>query len=144
MDRPTRRILLATDLGPASRPAVEAALDLAAREVAELLVLSVIDPGRRDWSHGGRHPRVDEVRTILQDRATEVVAAARARGLRATFLVWEGDPAEVILEAANAEAVDVVVIGSRGFGPVRRRLLGSVSSRVSDAASCRVVVVAQP
>ena len=61
--------------------------------------------------------------------------------MRATYLIWEGDPAEAILEASRAEGADVIVLGSRARTNLRRLLLGSVSSAVASAASCRVLVV---
>jgi universal stress protein family protein len=42
--------------------------------------------------------------------ARRVVARARAAGAQATFLVWEGDPAEAIIEASEAEHADLIVL----------------------------------
>ena len=53
--------------------------------------------------------------------------------------VLEGDAAAE-LAAASAD-VDLLVVGSRGFGPVRRVLLGSVSRELVRSASCPVVVL---
>lgn len=51
-----------------------------------------------------------------------------------------GDPARV-LEAAAREGLDLLVLGSRGFGPLRRVLLGSVSSELVREAPWPVMVV---
>ena len=61
--------------------------------------------------------------------------------MHATFLVWEGDPAEAILAASEAEGVDAIVLGSHGRGLLGRLVLGSTSDRVSAQATCRVLVV---
>ena len=61
--------------------------------------------------------------------------------MSATYLIWEGDPAESILEASSAEGADVIVLGSRPRTDLRRLLLGSVSTHVTRTASCQVVVV---
>ena len=53
--------------------------------------------------------------------------------------VLEGDAAAE-LAAASAE-VDLLVVGSRGYGPVRRVLLGSVSRELVRSAACPVVVL---
>jgi nucleotide-binding universal stress UspA family protein len=54
-----------------------------------------------------------------------------------------GDPVAKLL--ADAEiGVDLLVLGSRGFGPVMRLLIGSVSSRVIREAPCPVLVVPRP
>jgi nucleotide-binding universal stress UspA family protein len=58
-----------------------------------------------------------------------------------TSLVWEGDPAESILEAAAAEGAEVIVLGSHARGRIGRLLRGSVSHRVVRDAHVPVVVV---
>ena len=64
-----------------------------------------------------------------------------AEAVPATFLVWEGDAAEAIVEASVAEQADVIVLGSRPRTNLRRLILGSVSSEVVRLAPCEVVVV---
>jgi nucleotide-binding universal stress UspA family protein len=71
----------------------------------------------------------------------QLVHRARAAGVQATFLVWEGDPAEAILAASESENVDAIVLGSHGRGLLGRLVLGSISAHVSELATCRVVVV---
>jgi nucleotide-binding universal stress UspA family protein len=51
----------------------------------------------------------------------------------------DGDPAEVL--AAQADELDFLVLGSRGYGPIRRALLGGVSAEVMRTAPCPVIVV---
>jgi len=58
--------------------------------------------------------------------------------------VLEGDPAQAIADAAEADGVDLVVCGSRGYGPVRRVLAGSTSRRLLGAARQPVIVVPRP
>jgi nucleotide-binding universal stress UspA family protein len=63
--------------------------------------------------------------------------------LRALPVYVRGDPVQKLLEAAEM-GVDLLVLGSRGFGPVMRLLIGSVSSRVIREAPCPVLVVPRP
>jgi nucleotide-binding universal stress UspA family protein len=63
--------------------------------------------------------------------------------LRALPVFERGDPVQKLLEAAEM-GIDLLVLGSRGFGPVMRLLIGSVSSRVIREASCPVLVVPRP
>jgi nucleotide-binding universal stress UspA family protein len=51
----------------------------------------------------------------------------------------EGDPAEILAERSGA--LDLLVVGSRNYGPVRRALIGSVAAEVIRTASCPVLVV---
>ena len=136
-----RRVLLATDLTAASASATEEALAIAQRSGAGLVVLTVIDPHALRLPGGGFLRRVDQERSRVETDVQRVVARARAGGIRATFLIWEGAPSEVILEAAEAEDVDLVVMGSHGRGRIGRLLLGSTSDRVSREARRKVLVV---
>jgi nucleotide-binding universal stress UspA family protein len=134
------RILLAVEPGPSSDRATDEAIRIATRDRADLVVLSVAEPGRPRIP-GSAPRRIDQERERLEGLVRPIVARARAVGVRATWLVWDGDPGEAIADAALAEGADLIVMGSHGRGPVSRLLLGSVSQRVVDHATCRVVVV---
>jgi nucleotide-binding universal stress UspA family protein len=137
--RPIRTILLATDLSVASREATERAIDLAGRLNARLLIVNVLE--KRRLAGGGAHDRVDQARSEREELLVGVVRAARAAGVTAEFLVWEGDPGGAISAAAEAEGADLVVVGTRGRSGAERMLLGSVSDYVVRHAACPVLVV---
>jgi nucleotide-binding universal stress UspA family protein len=134
-------LLLATDLSPTSARATDEAFGTARRLGAELLVVSVIDASSLRLPGGRFRARVDQVRDRRQTAAQELVERGRREGVRVTFLVWVGEPAESILEAARAEEVDMIVLGSHGRGPIGRLILGSVSRHVVQHAAVPVVVV---
>lgn len=134
------RILLAVDLTPASREAAQEAIKRARDDGAELIVLSVVEQHNLHLPGGGSR-RVDQERDRLAAGAQAIVQQARDAGVRATYLIWEGDPAEAILEASHAEGADVIVLGSRPRLNVRRLILGSVSSEVAKRATCDVIVI---
>jgi nucleotide-binding universal stress UspA family protein len=134
-------VLLAVDLTNASKGAIAEAIRVAAADGADLVVLSVVEPSNLHLPGGGSR-RVDQERDRLETGVRDIVQRAKVAGVRATHLVWEGDPAGAILDAAIAEGADVIVLGSRRRTSLRRILLGSVSAEVSRAATCRVVVVA--
>ena len=73
--------------------------------------------------------------------AQGLVARGREIGVNVTFLVWTGDPGESIVSAAEAENVDLVVVGTHGRGTIGRLLLGSVSEHVVRNAPCPVLVI---
>jgi nucleotide-binding universal stress UspA family protein len=137
--RPITTILLATDLTPASAEATERAIDLAARLDARLLVVNVLE--HRRLGGGGSHARVDQARAERETRLVELVRRARAGGAKAEFMVWTGDPGSGIASVAEAEAADLVVVGTRGRSGAERMLLGSVSDHVVRTAGCPVLVV---
>ncbi len=132
-------ILLATDLSPASGAATEQATELAVRLGARLLVVNVIGlmQGMVPISRS-RSVEEREARTLA---VQAVVSAARSAGADATFLLWEGDAADGIPAAAEAEAADMIVVGTHARTGVGRYLLGSVSDEVVHRAPCPVLVV---
>jgi nucleotide-binding universal stress UspA family protein len=61
-----------------------------------------------------------------------------------TSKVLEGSAADAILDEAERWRADLIVVGSHGYGPVTRRLLGSVSQAVALRAPCSLEVVRCP
>ena len=76
-----------------------------------------------------------EVREWAEKVAGDIGVAAR----EFTVTVVLGDPARQLI-AASRDA-DLLVVGSRGAGPVAQHLMGSVSSKVAHHAACPVVVI---
>ena len=140
--RPIRTILLATDLTAASAEATARAIDLATRLGARLLIVNVLE--KRRLSGAGSHERVDQARSERERHLVTVVRDARAAGVKAEFLVWDGDPGGSIAAAAEAEQADLIVVGTRGRSGAGRMLLGSVSDHVVRHAACPVLVVRPP
>ena len=136
----TQRILLATDLSPASNGATRQAIDLARDLGAQLLVVSVIEPAAGGVA-GRPVERMDQRRGAREASAQALVVRGREAGVAVSFLVWEGDPGPAIVEAALAESADLVVVGSHGRGRVGRFMLGSVSDHVIRNAVAPVLIV---
>jgi nucleotide-binding universal stress UspA family protein len=139
-----RTILLASDLSPASASAEELAFELASRLGSVVLLVSVIDPRGLWLPGGGYRQRVDQVRTARETAAQEIVERGRREHVSIRCLIWEGDPGEAIVEAAVAEAVDLVVVGSHGRRGMDRFVMGSVSERVVRTSPVPVVVARGP
>jgi nucleotide-binding universal stress UspA family protein len=121
-------ILLATDASPASQAAECQAIELAARLGARLVVLSVVSGG----------PSAREARQLAVEA---IVQRARAVGADARGMAWNGDAGEAIVDAAQAEYADLIVVGTHGRCAVGRLFLGSVSDYVIRHARCPVMVV---
>lgn len=98
--------------------------------------------GRRTRATAGRPVYVLEA----FDRAFKK-AAADARALlarrwpNAKVAVVDQSPADAVIDEARRVRARVIIVGSRGFGPARRLLLGSVSRAVVRRAACPVLVV---
>lgn len=138
--REVRTILLASDLSSASANAEDLALELAARLGGDLLLVSVIDPNRLWLPTGGYRQRIDQAREARQIAAQGILDRCRRDGVPIRTLIWEGDPAESIVEAAIAEEVDLIVVGSHQRRGVDRLVMGSVSEQVVRTSPIPVVV----
>jgi nucleotide-binding universal stress UspA family protein len=138
---PIATVLLATDLSATSTAAEDEALRLACSLRARLVAISVIDPGSLRLPGGRFYARMDQVRDERESAAQRLMARARDLGIPTAFLVWEGDPGEAIVDAADAERADLIVLGTHGRTGVNRSLFGSVSDHVVRNAPCPVVVV---
>lgn len=136
-----RRVLIATDGSPTSSAAERAGIELAALAHASLIVVSVIDPTGLRLPGGRLLSRVDQVRAERERALTQTIQDARRQGIPAQFLIWQGDAGDGVIEAAEAEGADLIVVGTRALGPVGRLLLGSVSSHVVTHARCPVLVL---
>ena len=86
-----------------------------------------------------RHMRTDGER--LLDRAVSLLPFHTGPVKK---LIQVGSPAEVILQTAEQEQIDLIVMGARGLGPIKERLLGSVSHRILSAATCAKLIVPGP
>jgi nucleotide-binding universal stress UspA family protein len=75
---------------------------------------------------------------MLDDAAT----TARERGAKEVIVsLQEGDPVQCILDCAEREKADVIVVGSRGLGNLKGLFLGSVSHKLSQLARCSCITV---
>ncbi|XP_073018640.1 uncharacterized protein [Primulina eburnea] len=72
------------------------------------------------------------------------MCARSARVKKANTSILEGDPKEMICEAAEEMHADLIVVGSRGLGKIKRAFLGSVSDYVIHHAKCPVLIVKPP
>ena len=141
-----RRILHATDLSPASRPAFKMALGLARREGAALLLLHVLTPPSPFVASTGPPPAsyldlLAAARGEAQRRLTATLAKARAAGVHAQARLVEGGAAERILTVGRRWRPDVIVIGTHGRSGVGHFLMGSVAEHVVRRASRPVLTV---
>jgi nucleotide-binding universal stress UspA family protein len=105
---------------------------------ASMRLIAVDAPAPRQLGPQGAAPPL-RVGGTLQARLHDA-AAGLPPELRALPVYLKGEPVEILLEQAG-EGMDLLVLGSRGFGPVLRLLLGSVAGRVIRAAPCPVLVM---
>ena len=136
------KILLAVDGSDQSLHAATVAGNLARSEGSTSLHVLTVYDGIPSFLGEEEQQRLiaahmKESETVLAD------ALERIGKVKATVEteVLSGSPAEAIIEAARDEAVDLVVMGSRGRGTLAGLLLGSQSHKVANHAVCPVLIV---
>jgi nucleotide-binding universal stress UspA family protein len=136
-EMPLGRILLAYDGSEGAEKALDMARTLARRFSANILVVVAFDQLPRVSS-----PSAEDMRHIHESRAVadRISKLLRDEGIEAESDVLEGPAADAIINAAEARDIDLIVMGSRGFGQFRGLLLGSVSDRVLHYANVPVLV----
>jgi nucleotide-binding universal stress UspA family protein len=115
-----KKILIATDGSATAAAAAARGAEIAKATGAEILLLYVGD-------EAAGASVLDRVR---QDLGVEVLTK-----------VVSGDPDDKILEVAESEGVDLIVVGNKGMTGAKRFLLGSVPNQVSHNAQCHVLIV---
>jgi nucleotide-binding universal stress UspA family protein len=134
-------VAVGTDGSATASKAVEAAVEIAQRFDAKLVLLSAFQGDsrprgapsgseERDWAFDNDA----RVREMLRRAEQEL----RERKIDCTTLLDEGDPADVLVKLAEECQADLLVIGNRGM---QRRVLGSVPNTVTHRAPCSVYVV---
>ena len=138
-------ILVGTDGSGAAGAAVSRAVAMAAALSARLQIVSAYEPvpERR------LRRRVQVPSDVQVNMREEVLAlleeargAAQAAGVRSveTFARL-GDAADAILDVAEEQGSDLIVVGNKGMTGATRFLLGSVPNKVSHHAPCSVLIV---
>jgi nucleotide-binding universal stress UspA family protein len=144
-----KRILVAVDGSQNAKRALEAAVDMAKGLKAELRIANVVYIPTLFWSMGvpGSAVPTDKIEEDAKEAAQELVAkavkfakdsgVANSKGELVTDLV---SPYQGIVQLAQRDGVDVIVIGTRGNGGFRKLILGSVANSVLHYADCSVLV----
>ena len=129
-------VAIAFDGSPESCLALDWAADLARSSRSNLRVISVHAPTAYA-GFGFPATSVDPaIRRGLQEEQSAAIAAYDGP---VESIVPDGDPARTLIEAS--QEADILVMGSRGYGPLRAALLGGVSHYVIRHAACPVVVL---
>jgi nucleotide-binding universal stress UspA family protein len=140
-------VVVGTDGSNTAQEAVRQATELASAVKARVFLVSAYEPvpkGRlKDESQQVPddmqwmiNPRED-VNNTLSDAAKEV----EEKGLEVETFAREGDPADAILDVAEEQGADLIVVGNKGMTGAKRFLLGSVPNKVSHHAPCSVMII---
>jgi len=152
---PLRKILWPTDFSDCSYTALSQATQLALAMDAELYLLYVIPPLPKpvfERSPAGIPPSYqcdldeyeDSLRSSAQQKLHEVIEKQVPPGVKARFVVGQGDAASEIARIAENERVGVIVMATHGMTGWRNVALGSVAERVIRLSTRPVLSIRVP
>ena len=138
------RIGVGYDGSMEARAALAKAAELAETTDAELRVTVVCDSTASPGLEGTDHASLESRRRAEAEARLEEALVTLGGGKRATGAIVAGAPAAALEATAKSDALDLLVIGSRGYGPFHAVAAGGVSSHLARHVLCPLVVVAQP
>jgi nucleotide-binding universal stress UspA family protein len=142
-----RTIVVGTDGSETANKAVAQAAELAASVASELLIVSAFEPVSGSRLREEAQSAPDDVRWMVNPREDVdatlggAVEVAEEKGVTTRVFARQGDPADAILDVAEEEHADLIVVGNKGMTGAKRFLLGSVPNKVSHHAPCSVLIV---
>jgi nucleotide-binding universal stress UspA family protein len=144
---PYRNVVVGTDGSETAELAVRHAAELAKAFAARLTVVTAFTP-RPEEESKRLQEAPEDVRWAITDATSADERAGRARAIArqigvddVVLRVDSGDPAALLIDAADESGGDVIVVGSKGMTSAKRFVLGSVPNKVSHHAPCDVVIV---
>ncbi len=151
-----KKILYATDLSKNSSYAFLFATDMAKRHDATIVILYVVEPVPAyieaypgmmvDFKQEEQGKIIEKIKKHLQEfcKKAEAQIGPPCVSLVSKILIPRGHPPEEILNAANEEGCDVIVLGTHGKGFLAHTFLGSVSSAVLHRTRKPVFIIPLP
>jgi nucleotide-binding universal stress UspA family protein len=140
-------VAVALDGSPESKHALEFARGIAESSGATLEVLAVVEPEIIFGYAGGSaiidHGELMEAQTRFLEKEVQSAVDTSPPASRAKGDLLSGGAAEALARRAE-NGIDLLVLGSRAYGPVRKVLLGSVSASLVRDAPCPLVIVPRP
>jgi nucleotide-binding universal stress UspA family protein len=136
-------IVLATDGSPTAEEATAVAIDLARDTGAKLCVAAAWEAPLTVYPYApvSAVPELERAeRARATDAARTAIARATEAGIVAESFVREGDPVDIVSETARNTSASLIVVGSHGWGRLRRLVFGSVSTALLHEAPCPVLV----
>jgi nucleotide-binding universal stress UspA family protein len=138
-----KRILLPLDGSPLAEQALPYAIAIAERFQSELVLLQVLIPfPRSSTTTEASLQRADkETADFVREYLERVAAGVQERGISVQTIALEGRPHLQIIQYAETNQVDLIVMCARGQSGLSRWMMGSVSDRVVRGAAVPVLLV---
>jgi nucleotide-binding universal stress UspA family protein len=140
-----RHILAPTDFSEYSKKAVASALELAKKFGAKLTILHVIElppyPVEGYVTPSLSQTFMDDLERQATTELAQVIPEAEAAGVEVARVVGVGTPYRKIIDTAEAEQVDLIVMATAGRTGFSHLIMGSIAERVVRTASCPVLTI---
>jgi len=137
-----KRILAPVDFSDRSVGAARYVKALAEHFDADATLLHVLPPPHYEFSSmevgGAVISELFETRTQQVRQELDAYLVEDLPGLRAERVLIEGDPARKIVEFADDNGMNLIVVPTHGYGPFRRFILGSVTAKILHDSDCPV------
>lgn len=135
------KILAALDQSEYANLVLKKAMDMAAKENAQLTALTISSAPYNNLYLGEvSGDFLKKIRQGMQESVQRIKDQVKAANVEVEVLE-SPSPADAIVEYAEKNGIDLIVIGNKGAGAVERFLIGSVSSKVVTHSPCSVMVV---
>jgi len=141
-------IVVGTDGSDTATSAVRYAIDLARELGARLQIVSAYEPVSDQRLRNERIEVPKDLQWIINPHEDVLAMLDRARAdaqlagvEQVETFARQGDAADAILDVAEEQSSDLIVVGNRGMTGAKRFLLGSVPNKVSHHAPCSVLIV---
>jgi nucleotide-binding universal stress UspA family protein len=140
-------IVVGTDGSDTAGEAVRQATELARIVGARVHVVSAYEPVGSARLREERRRVPEDMQWLVNpredvERALEEAATSlRELGVEVSTYARQGDPADAILDVAEEQKADLIVVGNKGMSGAKRFLLGSVPNKVSHHAPCTVMII---
>jgi len=140
-------LVVGTDGSETANEAVKQATELAQRVGATVHLVSAYEPVPEGRLREERQQIPEDLQWMVNPREdVDTTLEAAAKGLRDSGIsvethAREGDPADAILDVAEEQDADLIVVGNKGMTGAKRFLLGSVPNKVSHHAPCSVMII---
>jgi nucleotide-binding universal stress UspA family protein len=137
------KILAALDQSNYAKLVLKKALEITAKNDAELTVLTISTaPFNNLYLGEVSGELLKKIRHNIEEAAQQIKEQVKAANAQVDVLVQESpSPADAIVEYAEKNGIDLIVVGNKGAGAVERFLIGSVSSKIVSHSPCSVMVV---
>jgi nucleotide-binding universal stress UspA family protein len=140
-------IVVGTDGSETAGKAVGRATELASSLGARLLIVSAFEPVGESRLREDATKVPADLQWMVNPRAdvdatlSAAADSALEQGVTAEVFARQGDGADAILDVAEEQFADLIVVGNKGMTGAKRFLLGSVPNKVSHHAPCSVLIV---